>query len=68
MEMIEKKIYMEFREKVDVFRGDPDDHVAMAEKLKGELAVKYDMTFQVVNDILSKGYLTDIWDAFGDGE
>ncbi len=66
MEPNERQIYREFREKSDTFRGSPDEHVEMAEKLKSALAVKYDLTFQMVNDILSKGILTDLWDAFGD--
>lgn len=64
MNKLETRIYKEFRERTDGFVGNPDDHVSLGEKTKNELAVKYDMTFMEVNDILSKGYLTEIYDAF----
>lgn len=61
----EQKIYIEFRSRVDNFRGKPEDHAALGESVKTELAVKYDLAYDAINDILAEGYMTDLWDMFG---
>ncbi|MFC1576588.1 hypothetical protein ACFL3J_02845 [Candidatus Omnitrophota bacterium] len=65
---LEQEIYEKFRKEVDGFVGSPDDHVLLSDKVKYKLAAEYDFNIQELNDILSKGYLLEIWNAFGKEE